>query len=252
MRPSQKYSSARLGVLRPANTLIARRNMGNIPPHASGFSARMPSQPPQSYFSDDLRMKFTILGSGTCVTRKDAGTAGYLVQTKNKNILMDGGSGTLDRLANTQVSYKEIDMMIVSHFHPDHTLTIPALCQSLNFTPQYNRTKPLFLAGPPGFKTFWEQINVVWNCAPRPDTYEIKVFEISGRADFQGLAITTLVYPEGVHYGSCQAIKIEEDGKSLVYTGDMGYWEGIVDFARGCDVLIADCSYPVKDTPGHL
>jgi ribonuclease BN (tRNA processing enzyme) len=42
---------------------------------------------------------------------------------------------------------------------------------------------------------------------------------------------------------ACVAYRLEEGAASLVYTGDTGYSEKIVELARGCDALIAMCQY---------
>jgi ribonuclease BN (tRNA processing enzyme) len=53
--------------------------------------------------------------------------------------------------------------------------------------------------------------------------------------------------------GSALAYRIEEGGKSVVYTGDTGYSDALVALARHADLLISECSYPDgHPANGHL
>jgi ribonuclease BN (tRNA processing enzyme) len=46
------------------------------------------------------------------------------------------------------------------------------------------------------------------------------------------------------HPVECYAIRLTAGGRSLVYTGDTGPSERIVDLARGADVLLAEAAHP--------
>jgi ribonuclease BN (tRNA processing enzyme) len=45
--------------------------------------------------------------------------------------------------------------------------------------------------------------------------------------------------------------RLELSHQSLVYSGDTGYCEEVVELARGADLLILECSFP-ESVPGHL
>jgi ribonuclease BN (tRNA processing enzyme) len=47
-----------------------------------------------------------------------------------------------------------------------------------------------------------------------------------------------------VHPIECHAVRLTADGRSLVYTGDTGPSEGVVELARGADVLLAEAAHP--------
>jgi ribonuclease BN (tRNA processing enzyme) len=45
----------------------------------------------------------------------------------------------------------------------------------------------------------------------------------------------------------------DTSGKSLVYSGDTGFCNELVDLAKGADLLILECSFPDgKEVEGHL
>ena len=64
-------------------------------------------------------MRVTILGSGTNLHPHRA-AAGYLVQTDNL-FLMDFGPRTLSNLLKTRVDRHQIQYLLFTHYHADHT-----------------------------------------------------------------------------------------------------------------------------------
>ena len=46
------------------------------------------------------------------------------------------------------------------------------------------------------------------------------------------------------HPIECYAIRLTVDGRSLVYTGDTGPCERVIELARGADVLLAEAAHP--------
>jgi ribonuclease BN (tRNA processing enzyme) len=47
-----------------------------------------------------------------------------------------------------------------------------------------------------------------------------------------------------VHPVEAYALRVEHDGRSLVYSGDTGPCDGLVTAARGADVLLCEASWP--------
>jgi ribonuclease BN (tRNA processing enzyme) len=46
------------------------------------------------------------------------------------------------------------------------------------------------------------------------------------------------------HPVECHAVRLTAGGRSLVYTGDTGPSQRVVDLARGADVLLAEAAHP--------
>jgi ribonuclease BN (tRNA processing enzyme) len=46
------------------------------------------------------------------------------------------------------------------------------------------------------------------------------------------------------HLCEAYALRVEHGGRSLVYSGDTGPCQGLVDLARGADVLLCEASWP--------
>jgi ribonuclease BN (tRNA processing enzyme) len=51
----------------------------------------------------------------------------------------------------------------------------------------------------------------------------------------------------------CNALRLEAGGRTLVYSGDTGPCDGLVDLAAGADVFLAEAAHPeVEGLPGNL
>ena len=66
-------------------------------------------------------LRFTVLGSGTAKPDPARGPTGFLLQAHGASVLIDGGSGTLHRLARVGVDAVELDAGVYSHRHVDHS-----------------------------------------------------------------------------------------------------------------------------------
>lgn len=194
-------------------------------------------------------MYLTVLGSGTLVAREDRASPGYFLRTENYNILIDCGPGTLRQLTKAGGDYRDIDILLFSHQHPDHVTDFPAFLQALNYTPDFQRKKPLTIMGRSGFKKFYSGI-VSLLPSVAPVSYEVRISE-SRSIKLTDLEIKTA---DGNHSDSSIMMKfIDTLHHSFVYTGDTGPGEMVEDFVRGVDMLVTECSHPEGKLEGiHL
>ena len=52
----------------------------------------------------------------------------------------------------------------------------------------------------------------------------------------------TVAFQQTNHPVVCYAMRIESEGKSLVYTADTGWYDGLIDLAAGADLLLCETS----------
>lgn len=184
-------------------------------------------------------MRLTVLGG--CGAWPGAGEAcsGYLVEHDGFRLLIDPGYAVLPQLLR-YITADEVDAVFVSHGHPDHcsdlnpllraramrdrepdeplpaTLPIDALPGALDAVLALDR--PGMLA-----HTF-----VLRDITPG-DPFAIGPFEIATR---------TLP-----HSRPNVGIRLTANGAALVYTGDAGPDPGLVEMARGTDLLLAEATF---------
>ena len=124
-------------------------------------------------------MDLVILGSGTAALQAERGPSGYYLHIAGKNILLDGGSGTLLKLQRTGVSYKEIDQIFYTHLHPDHTIDLVPFLFATKYTTGFTRKKELRIYGPIGFKDFFMRYIDLFGRSIIEVDYEIVITEMS-------------------------------------------------------------------------
>lgn len=178
-------------------------------------------------------MDITVIGCWGAYPEKNEATSGYLVRTGGSSILLDCGSGVLARLQN-DCPLEELDAVVLTHTHADHIADIYSLEFAMLILMQIGRrTRPLdvYVNGDERDKLAFEY----------PD--HVRVHSISV-GTILTIGTAKLEFAETVHDIPCLAVKLtSEDGKTLVYTGDTGYCEAVVDFSRSADVLLIESSF---------
>lgn len=189
-------------------------------------------------------MKLTVIGCNGAYPSANQATSCYLLQTKGKNILLDMGSGSLSKLQN-YVECSEIDMLIVGHYHADHTADIGCLQHQVMIEKMHGkRHKNLDIYVPDyiGDISAYDFDDCVYACGYNADSV----------LNFGDIKIT---FSENIHAIPSFAVKIYDGEQTFVYTGDTGYYDKLVDFAEKSHILLSECSmFDTKpnDQFGHL
>ncbi|MCP3922100.1 MAG: MBL fold metallo-hydrolase [Desulfobacterales bacterium] len=196
---------------------------------------------------DDLKFKITILGSGTCVPSLERSSCAALVEISEKKILIDSGAGTIRRLLKYGVHINDIDIILYTHLHPDHTCEIiPFL-----FASKYGkkRDKKLSIYAGAGFKDFFGKLKEAYNQWIDPGDI-LDIIEIKKTVNFKTFSIDIAKVN---HTPQSLAYKIKNRNFSIVYSGDTDYSKNLIDLAKNSDILISECSHPDElKTDGHL
>jgi len=89
-----------------------------------------------------------VLGSGGPEMDDGRASSGYVIWHNGKaRLLIDVGAGSLLRFEQSGASLNDLDVILLSHFHVDHSNDLPALIKASYFTGR-NRDLPLY--GPSG------------------------------------------------------------------------------------------------------
>lgn len=185
-------------------------------------------------------MKIYILGSGTCVPNVRRGSSGYALKFSKSTVLLDCGNGTTWKIGKVGLDYLKVDHIFITHFHPDHTADLIPFLFATKYPHPRGRDKPLYLWGPEGFSEFYNSLKTAYNDWIAPDMLFIKEFN----EDTLKFYDFTLIARETYHTDNSLSFRVESEGKSIVYSGDTGYTESLIELAKDTDILIIECSFP--------
>ena len=196
-------------------------------------------------------MELIVLGSGTIVPSVTRSSSAYAVKVGENTIMMDLGPGTLRRMKEANIEVPDVDLILFSHFHPDHTSDFVPFIFASKYAIGSYRTKDLKILAPLGFGEFFNGLIEVFGDWIVPEGYDISVEEMSeGKVDFGGFSVAT---KKVVHNPESIAFRIDGDGRSLVYSGDTDWSEGLISLAKGADILLLECSFPDEmKVGGHM
>jgi ribonuclease BN (tRNA processing enzyme) len=201
-------------------------------------------------------MHLVILGSGTGIPRADRASPALVLTSMNKPILFDIGPGTLRQLDKMGIPHSRIGQIFITHFHPDHTVDlIHFLFVTRNPTVLAKR-EPFVIVAPMGFRDFLEGLHHAYGKWIEIPGEIMKVDELDTKkpderiyAEFRIQSMPIPHTPQSLAY----RVTSTSSGKSFVYTGDTGFTPELADFARSCDLLITEASFPEgQETEGHL
>jgi ribonuclease BN (tRNA processing enzyme) len=197
-------------------------------------------------------MEITILGSGTCVPSLRRSSPCILVNTGAMKMLLDTGPGSLHQMLKAGITINDIDLIVYSHFHVDHTAEMAPFIFASMYAPESFRTRVLTIMGPPGLKEFYRCLTLAYGKWIIPEHFAINWIETGdGTCEFPSAIVKTLPTQ---HSGNSMATRIESaSGRAVVYSGDSEYCTNLVEISRNADLLILECSFP-EDMPcvGHL
>jgi len=194
-------------------------------------------------------VEITLLGTGTSIPHPDRASSGCLVRAGGTVMLFDVGSGTLKRLAEAGHSYLEIDLVFLTHFHPDHTGDLVPLLFALR-NPYFPRTGSLQIVGPPGLLDFYRGLCGVYGTHVEALDYDLKIAEMEGPFEATSFSVMSVNVP---HTRQSLAYRVEAEGRSFVVSGDTGPSPELVEFSRGADLALFECSFTVEqEAEGHL
>jgi ribonuclease BN (tRNA processing enzyme) len=199
-------------------------------------------------------MKVTILGSGTITPDKDRNAAGIGVRTSDLWMLVDMGPGVLRRMTEAEIDVRWLDVVLITHFHPDHVSDLAPFLFGSNYAHHEPRLEQFHLVGPRGLQEFYDgMVNLYGHwIVPSGDRLLIKELDPSGpdTAVFGGVTVRSA---PSAHSFPSLSYRIEVDGVSLTVSGDTDFSENLIDLARGTDLLVCEASFPDgMKVEGHM
>jgi ribonuclease BN (tRNA processing enzyme) len=202
-----------------------------------------------------------VLGSGGPELDDGRASSGYVIWHDGKaRILVDMGGGTLFRFEQSGASLNDLDIILLSHMHVDHSNDLPALIKASFFTDR-NRDLPLY--GPTGNRLMPSASNFVRDLFGPEGAYQYLNAYLDGAESYRLLPNDVkatgrseqLVWDDSrfrltavpVHHGPIPALawRVEIAGKTIVFSGDMNNDnDTLTALAQQADLLVAHHAIP--------
>ena len=197
----------------------------------------------------------TILGSGTCVPSLERSSCSVLIQTDGVRLLFDSGPGSMRRLLEADTTIFDLNYIFYSHLHPDHTAEFVPLIFATKYPDGNRRQTPLTIVASKGFADFYAGLKRVYGKWIELNPGLLKILELDNTSrDSLRFKKFTVESAPVEHTEESLAYRITNDsGRSVVYSGDTGYSENLIDLAQEADVLICESALPdIMQVKGHL
>jgi ribonuclease BN (tRNA processing enzyme) len=197
-------------------------------------------------------MRLRFLGSGDAFGSGGRLQTCILMESSDFACLIDCGASSLIALKRAAVDPNEIDAILISHLHGDHFGGIPFLILDAQFS---RRSRRLLIAGPPGLtERVVQAMEVFFPGSSRAERkFEVTFLELP---EATAVAVGPLrVTPyEVVHACGAPpyALRVELDGRTVVYSGDTAWTDRLVPAVAGADLFISEAYFYEKPVRFHL
>lgn len=198
-------------------------------------------------------MRLTVLGSGTAQPQPDSPASGLLLEAHDVALLLDCGSGAITRL-QAHLDPCALTAVIIGHFHGDHFLDLVPLRYLFPWEGGVPRRLPVYI--PPGQR---RRVDALTEAISERSGFFDDAFDVREYDQDAGLTIGGLrvAFRRARHYVPAWSLSVSEpSGGRLVYLGDTGPSDALVEFAAGADVLVLESTLSSSDEDdverGHL
>ncbi len=197
-------------------------------------------------------MELTVIGSGTGVPSLRRGSPCLAVRAGGRLLVLDLGAGSLRALLRYGFDFSAIDVLALTHLHPDHVGDLIPFLFATRYALGYSRTEPFRLLAARGFARFHNLLKEAFAgwVEPPPGLMELQELAADRPDEVRDHDLVIKSAPTN-HTDGSLAFRVEAQGKSLVYSGDTDESDSLVDLARDADLLVLEAANPFK-VPGHL
>lgn len=169
------------------------------------------------------------------------------------HVLVETSPTVLPHLKRSGIDVRDLDVIVVSHFHADHTFGWPFLLLELVGS---GRHEPLHVVGPPGIEEFFSSMMAAGNVSAIEEDarrhLDLRYTEVDGSWQVAGSVRLRGVEVDHVPYLRCFGYLLEAGGRVLGYSGDSQPCPGLDELAAAADVLIVECNGPHPPPRSHM
>ena len=199
---------------------------------------------PNRTASNGAPVTVTLLGTGDAFASFGRSQSGYLIDAPGGRILMEAGPGLMPALKTNGVAPDSFDLLLISHLHGDHFAGLPFLI--LDYMWETPRKKVLTVAGPAKLEErTWLLMRTMF---PHFELDKIKhklkfvVLEPGSSTRLGKFKVRAIRSPHTKPEISL-SLRIDGGGKSIVFSGDSGWNDELVELSAGADLFLCECTY---------
>jgi ribonuclease BN (tRNA processing enzyme) len=198
-----------------------------------------------------MTLSLVTVGTGTVAPSATRSGPAHWVERGDVRLLMDCGAGATHSLARCGLAWEHVSHVALTHFHPDHFGELPALLFALRHATK--REEPLVLVGPAGTVRLVKSLAEGFGDWLLDPGYPIGILDLHPGEPFPLSPDVMLEVHPTPHTAESVALSVVTPEGRLVYTGDTGPSADLAAWAKGCDLLLAECSLPDgQGLEGHL
>jgi ribonuclease BN (tRNA processing enzyme) len=167
-------------------------------------------------------------------------------------VLIDCGASSLIGLKRDGIDSNEIDLVALTHLHGDHFGGLPFLILDGQFR---HRSQGLVICGPPGTEgRVRATMEVMFPGSTGVSrSFSLRYVELLARVPMNFGPATITGYPVVHASGAIPfALRLEYGGRTIAYSGDTEWCEGLVDCAAGADIFVCEAYHHDKSVRYHL
>lgn len=185
-----------------------------------------------------------ILGSAAMFATAERAASGYLVEIDGHHLWLDAGPGTWRNLLQ-EIEYAELEGIILSHRHPDHTTDVFQAHHAF----KHGQSKPL-----PSIPLWAPAETVSACCGFLPELSESFVIHEVKAGDEISFGGAEISFFEMAHPPQTLGVRIEHEGAVFSYSSDTGSEADFESLAGDADLFICEATYQAddEDWSGHL
>jgi ribonuclease BN (tRNA processing enzyme) len=214
-------------------------------------------------------LEVVVLGSGGPRPFGRAGSSFLVLVGGTPRILVDAGPGAFLRIGELDLDLEQVDTVLLTHLHIDHSADLAALFNARALTSDGPISYQIF--GPDGAGLFPKTSRLVNLLVEKDGAFAYqKTFGARETFAVHDLAInlasprTKIVEQDGLvveeiatHHGDCPSVayRISYNSVAVVFSGDMdaSALPNLVQLAKNADLLIFNCAVlDPPDSPSQL
>ena len=215
-----------------------------------------PKAPPKlKSYAHKQNFSVVTIGTGNPIPDAHRASACTMIQFNGKYYLLDTGNGANDSLALNGFVLGDINAILYTHLHADHTTDFVDIMINRWMT----GGKELQIMGPPRTGAYY---NFMIDFFADDLTYRqyrglergvtevgmfsgVEITELKGENNFQldGMKVTTAALTHTMYN---LGYRFDVDGKSIVVSGDTSFDPKLIELAKDADILIIDANINVS------